>query len=163
MPQTYAHQKINNPAPAAGDKLKTYSAALGVWVLTTLTQLVSYVATALNITSGQYTPTGTIVGNLDSLTPGTFNYARLGSFTIVFGRCTIDPTAASAFTFGLSLSPAALSNFTGGDQAVGFAGGAGLSGGRVTGDATNDRLDVIGTASGTTSTNMYIIAGYQAT
>jgi len=44
------------------------------------------------LASGTYTPTGTIIANLDSISWGVANYMRVGSVVTVSGEVTFDPT-----------------------------------------------------------------------
>lgn len=106
--------------------------------------------------SGTYTPTGTIVTNLDSVTPGTFWYQRVGDVVAVWGRVTFDPTAASSVTFGLSLPIA--SALTVSTELVGVC-GSWI--GFISGDATNDRADCQISSNVTTSTVVNIAFSYR--
>jgi hypothetical protein len=87
--------------------------------------------------SGTWTPTATIVLNLDSVTPSQGSYCRVGNFVICQVRVAFDPTAASQVQFGLSLPIA--SAFTNASQLTGAGGSSGTF---ITADATNDRCDI---------------------
>lgn len=58
-----------------------------------------------DILSGSYTPTATAVDNCDSVTPGLCYYLRVGTFVMVLGHVTVDPTAGGnvTTTFRLTL------------------------------------------------------------
>lgn len=98
--------------------------------------------------SGTYTPTATIVTNLDSVTPGTFFYQRVGDVVAVFGVAQVDPTASGSIVFRLSLPVA--SNFAAASDA---AGAGQLFATFVQADATNDAAAV--TAPNNTATSAY--------
>lgn len=55
------------------------------------------------VASGTYTPTGTIVANIDTLTPRSAQWLRVGNVVTVSGAVDIDPTTTGSTTFGLSL------------------------------------------------------------
>jgi len=86
----YAHQKIDNPAPASGDKVYTYSASLSAWVLTSLTQLMTWLLAAIPIAWGTWTPTATTETNMDSVTWSAGWYVRVGTVAIGFGTLAAD-------------------------------------------------------------------------
>lgn len=101
-------------------------------------------------TSGSYTPTATIITNLDSATPGVFRYTRVGNVVFAAGTVTVDPTASGTINFGLSLPVA--SNLASVDDLSGQANTSSLSG-VCQSDSTNDRADVLVGAN--TSTSSY--------
>jgi len=109
--------------------------------------------------SGTYTPTGKVVTNLDSVTPGVFRYLRVGDVVYVGGTVSVDPTAASPIEFGLSLPFA--SALVAIDDLSGQANTSSISG-VVQSDATNDRADVlVGANAATTSYSLRVSFSYQ--
>ncbi len=92
------------------------------------------------LTSGTYTPTMTVVLNMDSMTAFACQYMRVGN--TVSGSCRMDPNATTAGTAaqaGVSLPIA--SNFTTAEQGAGSCASAGgPQTGALTSDSTNDRL-----------------------
>ena len=118
----------------------------------------------VHITVGNWTPTLTIVANLDAATANSFRYARLrdGSNDMVFfyGRIFLDPTASTTTTTCRGTLPVA-SNFTNPAQAVGtFSANTILSSGAITSDATNDQLDFTLISQGTANTGYHCVGGY---
>lgn len=109
-------------------------------------------ATATNVTSGSYTPTLTNVGNVSSSTAFVTNYIRVGNVVSMSGRVTVVTIMVPAsFTVGISLPIA--SNFTVAQDAAGTAASASATHiGATVADATNDRINLIGNATTTTST-----------
>jgi len=85
--------------------------------------------------SGTYTPTATIVTNLDSATPVVSTYVRVGNVVCVFGSVGVDPTASGSLSFRLSLPIA--SNFGSTTDATGYGQ---IFSPYVQADATNDAL-----------------------
>ena len=109
--------------------------------------------------SGTYTPTGTVVTNLDSVTPGIFSYLRVGDCVFVSGVVASDPTASGLTVFGLSLPIA--SAFSASYQANGS--GVAVPGfvAYIVADATHDRVEVtVPLNTSTTSYNTRIIFAY---
>lgn len=107
--------------------------------------------------SGTYTPTGTIVTNLDSVTPGLFFYQRVGDVVSGWGPVTYDPTAGSSCSFALSLPIA--SNFAAATDAAGVSNRAT---GEIAADSTNDRLSVLMSSNASTaSTTAYFSFAYR--
>lgn len=111
--------------------------------------------------SGTYTPTGTTVTNLDSVTPSLSFYQRVGDIVTVALSGTMDPTASGNVVFGISLPIA--SNFAAATDATGTVGGLPVVGGNsmVAADATNDRLTVNIGNSQTASTSWSAVAQYR--
>lgn len=70
------------------------------------------------MTSGTYTPTLTIVANLDAVTSYTAQYMRVGDVVTVSGKFDIDPTIAGALTQFRATLPIA-SNFSAAEQCGG--------------------------------------------
>ena len=110
--------------------------------------------------SGTYTPTATIVTNLDSVTPSVAMYIRGGDIVAVAGLGTYDATATGASRFRLTLPIA--SAFTNAAHAAGSIGGSFSSGvNLVQADATNDELDIQINASSTSAQGYSFIALYR--
>lgn len=106
--------------------------------------------------SGTYTPTGTVVTNLDSVTPNVSHYVRVGDEVTVFGSTAVDPTASGSITFGISLPIA--SNFAASTNASGFGSFQGMS---CSADTTNDRMNAVYSANTlTTSYTIYFSFTY---
>jgi hypothetical protein len=106
-----------------------------------------------NVFSGTYTPSLTIVTNLDSATPAACHYMRVGDTVTVSGSFTADPTAAGNTEFGMSLPIA--SNFS----SLGQCGGTAVATAFVSdnpvsinGDTVNDRAQVRWVTTRTAST-----------
>lgn len=111
----------------------------------------SAIASALNIVTGVYTPTLTIVTNLDSVTAAQCQYMRVGTTVVVSGRFTADATAAGLTEFGLSLP---IASNIGAREDLGGVGSSNVVAGQVvefSGDLTNDRAAVRWTAVDTAS------------
>lgn len=110
-----------------------------------------------------YTPTGTIVTNIDAagLTPGVFNYVRIANWVFFNGNVTVDPTAAGATNFTLSLPIA--STFTAASDVAGTVARASNATeiGALRGDMTNHVIDVNFTAAITTSHAVAVYGWYQ--
>lgn len=87
-----------------------------------------------------YTPTGTTITNLDSITPQLATYTRVGDIVTVTGACTIDPTASGNITGDLSLPIA--SDFGAASDLSGLVIAGQLYIGIIVGNATNDRASV---------------------
>ncbi len=84
--------------------------------------------TELRLASGTYSPTVTIVSNLDAATlSGTANYMRVGNTVTVSGAVTVDPTLAATQT-ELSLTLPIASNFGSGTDCRGTAFCAAIAG-----------------------------------
>lgn len=106
--------------------------------------------------SGTYTPTATIVSNLDSVTPGVMHYIRVGSRVFVWGDITYDPTAASAVSYRLTLPIA--SNLA---SATDLSGNGGSWATRTVGDPTNDAALVTSNNSSTSAISNALLFGYE--
>ncbi len=109
--------------------------------------------------SGTYTPTGTVVTNLDSVTPQQGTYLRVGNMVYVAVLVDVDPTASGNIQFRLSLPIA--SAITASRQLVGTSVDSAAGRGFVGGDATNDAALCTSTNTGTTSYTSYITFGYE--
>lgn len=97
--------------------------------------------TTLGITSGTWTPTGTAVSNLDSITPTVGPYLRIGDRVICGGLVTLDFTAGGGTLTDFRLSLPVASNFAAATDAIGtgvpFANAVGIA---IDADTTNDAL-----------------------
>lgn len=129
------------------------------WTPVTLAAISDDVQADIPMESGTWTPTCTAVTNLDAVTGVTSQYFRFGNIVFIAGGATIDPTAASAWQFRMSLPVA--SDFSGTGQAQGVASGSSQTLGRMAADATNNQIDVLGTASGTSSTGVTFVGAYR--
>lgn len=106
------------------------------------------------VVSGTYTPSATLVTNLDSATPGVARYSRIGNVVWVSVEVSVDPTAIGNIQFDLSLPIA--SNLTASSQATGNATNPNSGNiGRVLGDSANDRVQVV---MGNVATTAYTVA-----
>lgn len=118
--------------------------------------------TATNLFSSTYTPTLTLVANLDAATATLCTYMRVGSMVTVAGRVNVDPTLTATDTqLGISLPIA--SNFTTVNQCAGTANSttiAGQSAG-ILSDATNDRATMQFMSGDVTNQPMYFTFSYQ--
>ncbi len=115
----------------------------------------------ITITSDVYTPTGTAITNIDSVTPGTFMYIRIGSTVHVTGSVSVDATAGAGAATQYDLSLPIASNL--GTLAGHMTFNSPLEVGRVTADAANDRASVTFLSQSTAAHSqiisfMYIIA-----
>lgn len=84
--------------------------------------------------SGVYTPTATIVSNLDSITPRPAQYIRVGNRVVVAGDVAFDATAGLSVSFSLTLPVA--SNLSASTDLSGAGGSWGV---RIVGDTTSDQ------------------------
>jgi hypothetical protein len=116
--------------------------------------------------SGSYTPTGTIVSNVDVLTPGLAVWNRSGNVVHVAGVVTVDTTAGGSCSFKLSLPVA--SNMSSNAQLSGVcvidpAGGVSSDSMAIIGDTVADLAQFRGSFGGSFITTMrycysYIVA-----
>lgn len=81
-----------------------------------------------DLTSGTYTPTGTGVANVASVTPGQFHYIRVGNEVSFSGYLAIDPTSASTATQVSLTLPIASTLGNSLNDASGVASAAGATG-----------------------------------
>lgn len=109
--------------------------------------------------SGTWTPTATIVTNLDSVTPSESFYARIGDRVFWTVTGAMDPTTASPVNFRLSLPVA--SNFAATTDAQGVGVSQVYSASFVVADVTNDALSMWVTTSGTASTGYWASGSYE--
>lgn len=109
--------------------------------------------------SGTYTPTATVVSNLDSVTPNSMAWTRVGNVVFVEGLVSVDPTAAGTVSYRITLPVA--SNFSLARQLNGTCITTVASIGFVTGDATNDAALVTATNAVTTSHSHIFTFGYE--
>ncbi len=94
--------------------------------------------------SGQYTPTGTSVANVDSATPSVAQWMKVNGMVHVTGEIAIDPTSTSTLTrLGLSLPFAPSASFSASSQCAGtVAASAYTEVGRVYADTSNNRAEI---------------------
>lgn len=94
------------------------------------------------IFSGTYTPTATIVTNIDAITPVSCQYMRVGNVITVSGQINIDPTTTAGTAFELSLPIA--SNLSGGNTASGICANGFGDVLRMYGNSTNNTINCTG-------------------
>lgn len=115
---------------AADGEVLTYDLGTTTWVP-------AAASTVAVLDSGTYTPTGTGVTNVDSVTPGLATYMRIGDIVSVAGFMAVNHTTnADATVVRLSLPIA--SAFTAQDDLGGACGAQDNLGGMVEADDTND-------------------------
>lgn len=107
---------------------------------------------------GTYTPTITIVANVDAVTVYACQYARVGSTVTVSGRLDIDPTAAALTQVGVSLPIPSAITLT--QQCAGVASSRTESA-AILGDATNDRAQIEFVSTGTINAGWFFTFTYQ--
>jgi len=112
--------------------------------------------------NGNYTPTGTGVTNIDSVTPGEANYIRVGSSVFVSFYAAADPTAAGGATTVFRLSLPIASDLS----ATNHLSGSGSTQGvwqavDITADTTNNEASVRFTAPVTTAIGIVGTFGYR--
>lgn len=112
------------------------------------------------IAFGTYTPTLTNTTNIDSTTAVLANYYRIGDKVTVFGVVVVDPTAAAATEFAMSLPIA--SNFANsGDVGGSGAAEAVNEAWACVVDAANDRVKFKTVAVSTAAHNVYFNFSYR--
>lgn len=111
--------------------------------------------------SGTYTPTLTIVANLDAVTAYVCQWLRVGDVVTVTGQIDVNPTAGALTTVALSLPVA--SALTLPTQCAGVAAAPAIAGqvAAVLGDAVNDRALLQWTAIDLTLQAMYFTFSYR--
>ncbi len=120
------------------------------------------VRSSLNIVTGTYSPTGTIVANLDSFALfGGAGYVRVNDIVVTAGAALADATAGggTVTTGGISLPVA--SDFGGVVQCTGVIGGPLGMVGTVAADTTNDRAQVSWASQSTASQTLTYIFLYR--
>lgn len=115
------------------------------------------------ITSGTYTPTGTAVANLDSVTPAVCSWLRTSDRVVVSGQVTVDFTAAAATQSEWRLTLPIASNFGATVDANGSGGNASANGAPlfINADTTNDAFFFRTFAPNTTSNIFSFIVMYR--
>lgn len=99
--------------------------------------LAGFITSLPDLDSGSYTPTGTGVANVDSVTPGLATYIRVGDIVSVAGFMSVNHTAnATATVVRLSLPIA--SDLAAQDDLGGACGAEDNLGGMVEADDTNN-------------------------
>lgn len=107
------------------------------------------------IAHGTYTPTATGVANVDSATPASAQYMRVGNVVTVSGTVSVDPTAAAGTTTSLRLTLPVASNFANANECAGSGSepgsGSAPSAVIVAADPTNDEALLTYAASATSA------------
>ena len=113
--------------------------------------------------SGTYTPTLTNVTNINASTAYPVQWMRVGNVVNLSGKARFNATAAGAAELGISLPPAATSNFANNYEAAGTASSDNVLDGPmwIEADVTNDRLSLKSTQNGTTNHDHFFHATYQ--
>jgi hypothetical protein len=94
------------------------------------------------ISSGVYTPTWTIVANLDAITGFQCQYIRVGDVVTVGGQVSIDPTSAAVVCRAWATLPIA-SNLASTADCMGVIASASFGeAGAILGDTTNDASEL---------------------
>ena len=94
------------------------------------------------ISSGVYTPTWTIISNLDAITGFSSMYSRVGDIVTVSGQIAIDPTSAAVVCRARATLPIA-SNIGATADCMGVIASASFGeAGAIVGDTTNDAADM---------------------
>ena len=107
------------------------------------TRTATQVRASLSLVTGTYSPTGTIVANLDSITMyGGSGYVRVNDIVVVAGAVLADATAAGGTATSLGVSVPVASNFGGVVQCTGVVGGPLGMVGTITADVANDRAQM---------------------
>jgi hypothetical protein len=115
-------------------------------------------------TSGTYTPTATIMSNVDTATPTIAQWYRVGNIVTVAGGISIDQTATGSWQVDLSLPVA--SNFAAVQDVNGVIStnanmGTAYAGGFLQADPTNDRAAIRGISGINTPTAWKFIFSYE--
>lgn len=114
------------------------------------------------VDGGTYTPTGTGVTNVDSVSPGEANWIRVGASVSVYFYAACDATAAGATTTVFRLSLPIASNFSASNQLSGSASTQGIwQAVDITADTTNDEASVRYTSPVTTAIGIVGTFGYR--
>jgi hypothetical protein len=109
-----------------------------------LSRFATYIQTALPIAAGTWTPTCTLVANLDGNPTASGYYLRVLSIVIGWAEVSIDPTNTSTTT-RWRMSPAVASNFATSAQAIGFVGSNAFTASYGLADAANNEIEILGT------------------
>lgn len=116
----------------------------------------------LGLSDGTYTPTLTLVANLDTATSYVCNFLMVGSTVTVSGRADIDPTAPAATTqLGISLPIATLFNLSNQCCGTAFAQGVAGQGAAIVGDPTNEIAKMQYVSGDVTNQAMYFTFTYR--
>ncbi len=114
--------------------------------------------------SGMYTPTLSNVANLDSSTPRTMTYMRVGNTVLVTGRITVDPTAAGGTStrLGISLPIAPFAALAAADDLSGNGDASVVTeSGGIFADIANNRAELNFAAQSNASHDMYVYFSYR--
>jgi hypothetical protein len=113
------------------------------------------------LNAGTYTPTATVIGNLDSVTPQVCQWLRVGNVVTVSGEITVDPTAAALTSFRITLPVASNLASLGQLAGTGFANyGPPPNSVLIRGDAINDAATFTFQSTGAVSTGLYFSFTY---
>lgn len=118
-------------------------------------------------TSAEYTPTLTVVSNLDGVSLVSAHYYRNGNYCQVWVQFTADATATGDCTLGISFPFA--SEISASGEVMGHGSATTISGSGVVetlsigSDVTNNRANVGFVATGTTNRNYYASFSYKIT
>lgn len=113
-------------------------------------------------TSGTYTPTLTIVANLDGVTAYQCQYDRVANVVTVSGKIDVNPTlTATTTTVGISLP--VTSNLGAAEDCAGTAVASDIAGqsGVIMADAANDRAQMQWISTDVTNQAMFFIFSYE--
>lgn len=132
-----------------GDIWRPIRSGVGAALWMKLTALYASATGAIPIAFGTYTPTPTLVTNLDSVTPGVWRYIRVGNQVYCSGPLVFDPTAAGNVTLRLSLPIA--SDFTVASDLSGMSHAAGGAEGVATANTSTNNAEFLIANAGTTA------------
>lgn len=119
------------------------------------------IVSAANITSGNYTPTISNTSNIDATSVQAAQYHRNGNHVIVYLELLVDPTAATATTFTISLPFA--SDFISGFECIGMGNCSAVPAQVITisADNTNNVAAATFTATNTGSQAFFMTFSYE--
>jgi hypothetical protein len=142
----------------AGTDTMLVKTAAGSYVTALLSRIATYVATALNVTSGTWAPTVTATSNLDG-TPTVDDgyYIRVGSIVVFICRAVYDATTGAGTSTEFRLTFPVTTNLSASTQCLGVVTGQTVTGGRVLGEATVDLIRVLLNAGSTSSDSAYVM------
>lgn len=91
----------------------------GADILNGLVSTSSGSSAAVDASSGTYTPAGTAVANVSSVTPGAAQYLRIGNVVTVSGSASVTPTLTAGTLTQFRITLPVASNFAGTGNACG--------------------------------------------
>lgn len=113
----------------------------------------------VHVSAGTYTPTATLILNLDAATPYLASYTRIGNVVSVAGVATVDATVAAQCQLDLTLPIAsALTSIT---QLAGAGAIIGASSVYIVGQATDDKVRFYWNATAGAAINLSYSYQYQ--